>query len=344
MKRIVSCLLLSVALLVSESSAQNPEDLPLFMVVREAQAMIAKGDLVGALPYLDELEDRFSTTEDENIRTMVQRFSFLRGKVYLQCFEKDGNQEHLRKAAKAFGFFAEKFPDDPHAVSAMQERTDCLLALQEWAEAARVIETVLDEKKPYRKQILKRSDLMKLLEDRKRCYEKLNKKVPVIRKQASAGLEEKPQLFKKIPDLHPGDGDLRLEDAPLRFIVERTEVLTSEGKFAELIPFLDELEDRFSKTEDENIRPIVQRFSFLRGIGFLQAFANSNDKADLQKAANAFADFAAAFPEDLKAAKAREMRDKCHEMNAQKKNLGQAAKARTMIQVLLKEIKANNKR
>ena len=53
---------------------------------------------------------------------------------------------------------------------ALQKRTDCLRALHEWKEAARVIELLLDNSKPYRKQILKRSELMNLYFGRAQCY------------------------------------------------------------------------------------------------------------------------------------------------------------------------------
>ena len=53
-----------------------------------------------------------------------------------QSFAKTGKHSFLGKAAAAFGFFAEKFPDDPKAVMAMQKRSDCLQALHEWEKAA----------------------------------------------------------------------------------------------------------------------------------------------------------------------------------------------------------------
>jgi hypothetical protein len=53
---------------------------------------------------------------------------------------------------------------------AMQKRTMCLRALHEFKEAAKVIEILLDPKKPYRKQILKRSELMNLYFGRAQCY------------------------------------------------------------------------------------------------------------------------------------------------------------------------------
>ena len=53
---------------------------------------------------------------------------------------------------------------------AMQKRTDCLRSLQEWREAARVIETLLDPEQPYRKQILKRSELLNLYYGKAQCY------------------------------------------------------------------------------------------------------------------------------------------------------------------------------
>ena len=132
--------------------------------------MIGKGDFAGASPMLDELEVRFEDEKDPAVEKILQQFGFVRGIGYLQSFAKSGNKEFIVKAASAFGFFAEKFPNDPKAVMAMQKRTDCLRSLQEWREAARVIETLLDTNQPYRKQILKRSELLNLYYGKAQCY------------------------------------------------------------------------------------------------------------------------------------------------------------------------------
>ncbi len=164
-------LLLSMACLaLNYASAQNPADMPLRQVISEAQAKIAANDFAGASPYLDELEVRFEDEKDPAVAKILQQFGFVRGIGYLQSFGKTGNQKFLGKAASAFGFFAEKFPTDPKAVMALQRRTDCLRALHEWEEAARVIETLLDPSKPYKKQIKKRSELLSLYFGRAQCY------------------------------------------------------------------------------------------------------------------------------------------------------------------------------
>ena len=149
---------------------QSPADMPLRQVISEAQALIGKGDFAGASPLLDELEVRFEDEEDPEVEKILQQFGFVRGVGYLQSFAKTGNQDFLGKASSAFGFFAEKFPNDPKAVMALQKRTDCLRALHEWKDAARVIELLLDPSKPYKKQILKRSELMNLYFGRAQCY------------------------------------------------------------------------------------------------------------------------------------------------------------------------------
>ena len=150
--------------------SQSPADMPLRQVISEAQAMIGQGDFAGASPLLDELEIRFEDEKDPEVEKILQQFGFVRGVGYLQSFAKTGNKDFLVKAASAFGFFAEKFPNDSKAVMALQKRTDCLRALHEWNEAARVIETLLDPAKPYKKQILKRSELMNLYFGRAQCY------------------------------------------------------------------------------------------------------------------------------------------------------------------------------
>ena len=150
--------------------AQKTEDMPLRQVISSAQSKIGEGDFAAAAPYLDELEARFEGEKDPAIAKILQQFGFVRGVGYLQSFAKTGKQAFLGRAASAFAFFAEKFPDDPKAVLAMQKRTMCLRALNEFNEAAKVIEILLDPQKPYRKQILKRSELMNLYFGRAQCY------------------------------------------------------------------------------------------------------------------------------------------------------------------------------
>jgi tetratricopeptide (TPR) repeat protein len=162
--------LLGILVFQFNSFGQSPSDMPLRQVISEAQALIGQGDFAGASPLLDELEVRFEDEEDPEVEKILQQFGFVRGVGYLQSFGKTGNKDFLGKASAAFGFFAEKFPNDSKAVMALQKRTDCLRALHEWKEAALVIELLLDSAKPYRKQILKRSELMNLYFGRAQCY------------------------------------------------------------------------------------------------------------------------------------------------------------------------------
>ena len=166
----LAVLFLTILFCCVSLKGQNPADMPLRQVIELAQNMIGKGDFAGASPYLDELEVRFEDEKDPAVEKILQQFGFVRGVGYLQSFAKSGNKEFIIKAASAFGFFAEKFPNDPKAVMAMQKRTDCLRSLQEWKEAARVIEVLLDPAQPYRKQILKRSELLNLYYGKAQCY------------------------------------------------------------------------------------------------------------------------------------------------------------------------------
>jgi len=171
-KTLSSLVLLFVLLLQPSFSllGQNAADMPLRQVISSAEEKIGTGDFAGAAPFLDELEVRFENDKNPDVEKILQQFGFVRGIGYLQSFAKTGNQGFLGKAAAAFGFFAEKFPQDPKAVMAKQKQSECLRAMHEWEQAAKVIEELLDEKKPYRKQILKRSELMNLYHGRAQCY------------------------------------------------------------------------------------------------------------------------------------------------------------------------------
>ncbi len=149
---------------------QNPADMPMRQVMSEAQELIGAGDYASAAPYLDQLEIRFAGEGNPEVEKILEQFGFVRGVGYLQNFGKTGDMAYMQKAADAFGKFAEKYPQNENAVNAMQQRTTCLRALQNWPEAAAVIETLLDENQPYKKKIVKRSELLNLYHGRAQCY------------------------------------------------------------------------------------------------------------------------------------------------------------------------------
>jgi len=149
---------------------QDPSNMPIRQVISETQALVGQGDFAGATPFLDELELRFQDEKDPKVEVILQQFGFVRGVGYLQTYAETAEKEYLSKAAKAFGDFADKFPKDPKAVTALQKRTDCLRSDQQWNEAADVISKLLDPNQPFRKQILKRSELLNLYFGKAQCY------------------------------------------------------------------------------------------------------------------------------------------------------------------------------
>ncbi len=144
--------------------------MPMRQVMSEAQELIGAGDYATAAPYLDQLEIRFAGEGNPEVEKILEQFGYVRGVGYLQNFGKTGDMANMQKAADAFAKFVEKYPENENAVSAMQQRTTCLRALQKWDEAAEVIEELLDENKPFKKKILKRSELMNLYYGRAQCY------------------------------------------------------------------------------------------------------------------------------------------------------------------------------
>ena len=154
---------------------QNPADMPMRQVLSGAQELIGQGDYASAAPYLDQLEIRFADEGNPEVEKILEQFGFVRGVGYVQNFAKTGEMSNMQKAADAFAKFVEKYPENENAVAAMQQRTTCLRALagtdpSKWLEAAQVIETLLDENQPFKKKIVKRSELMNLYFGRAQCY------------------------------------------------------------------------------------------------------------------------------------------------------------------------------
>ena len=168
-KQLVSPIL-PLLFLAQNIYGQNPAEMPMRQVMSEAQELIGAGDYATAAPYLDQLEIRFAGEGNPEVEKILEQFGFVRGVGYVQNFGKTGDMSNMQKAADAFAKFVEKYPENANAVSAMQQRTTCLRALQKWDEAAEVIEELLDEDKPFKKKILKRSELMNLYYGRAQCY------------------------------------------------------------------------------------------------------------------------------------------------------------------------------
>jgi tetratricopeptide (TPR) repeat protein len=168
-KQLVSSIL-PLLILAQNIYGQNPAEMPMRQVMSEAQELIGAGDYATAAPYLDQLEIRFAGEGNPEVEKILEQFGFVRGVGYIQNFGKTGDMSNMQKAADAFAKFVEKYPENANAVSAMQQRTTCLRALQKWDEAAEVIEELLDEDKPFKKKILKRSELMNLYYGRAQCY------------------------------------------------------------------------------------------------------------------------------------------------------------------------------
>ena len=128
-KHLLPCISI-LTLLNQYSYGQNPADMPMRQVMSEAQELIGAGDYATAAPYLDQLEIRFAGEGNPEVEKILEQFGFVRGVGYLQNFGKTGDMANMQKAADAFAKFVEKYPENENAVSAMQQRTTCLRALQ----------------------------------------------------------------------------------------------------------------------------------------------------------------------------------------------------------------------
>ena len=144
--------------------------MPQRQLISETRKLLDSGDFAGVAPLLDELEVRFQDENNPEIERLLSEMGFVRGVGYLQSYAESGTKDFLSKAAKAFGEYAEKFPKDPKAVIALQKRTDCLRSDEQWDQAAKVIEKLLDPGQPFRKQILKRSEILNLYFGKAQCY------------------------------------------------------------------------------------------------------------------------------------------------------------------------------
>jgi len=154
----------------AHGQAVKLENMPLRFITGQTDKLIAEGKFAEVAPYLDELELRFEDNKDPKIKDALQKFGFIRGVAFLQTFAKSNDKQDLRKAAKAFGFFAEKFPDDAKALEALEKRTVCLRALNDFRAAAIDIEKLLDPKGKFLSKIKKASRILDLRFGLAQCY------------------------------------------------------------------------------------------------------------------------------------------------------------------------------
>ncbi len=154
---------------------EDPSKMPSRQIQAEVEKLIEDGDFSAAAPYIDELEIRLKDEKGVDINAFLRQVGFVRPVGYLQSYAETGEKEFLTKAADAFGSFAEKFPDHEKAVLALQKRTDCLRSDEQWSEAAKVIEKLLDPSQPFRKKVEegKRSELLNLYYGKAQCYHML---------------------------------------------------------------------------------------------------------------------------------------------------------------------------
>ena len=98
---------------------------------------------------------------------------------------------------------------------------------------------------------------------------------------------------------------------PQRQLISETRKLLDSGDFAGVAPLLDELEVRFQDENNPEIERLLSEMGFVRGVGYLQSYAESGTKDFLSKAAKAFGEYAEKFPKDPKAVIALQKRTDC---------------------------------
>ena len=149
--------------------AQNPSRYALRQVIELAQEMIGKGDFAGASPMLDELKFALRMRKIQRLRKFFNNLVLFEGLViYKVC--KSGKKNLLLRQRVPLVSLRRKFPNDPKANGHAKENGLSSISYKNGKKQLSVIETLLDTNQPYRKQILKRSDLLNLYYGKAQCY------------------------------------------------------------------------------------------------------------------------------------------------------------------------------
>lgn len=116
------------------SAAQEVTQMGLTAVQEAATTLVSAGDLIGALPYLVELERRLRDAAEPQ-RQGLEAVYFFMGLAHMQRYGTAGD-EALTQAIAAFSRYLEVFPNGDRAHFARGNRADCFRVQGKFREAA----------------------------------------------------------------------------------------------------------------------------------------------------------------------------------------------------------------
>lgn len=153
--------LIVAALLASCSTslvAQDASQLGFTTLQSQANALVEKGQLIEAQPYLEELIKRVE--KDEDTELALDFPIFLVGTAHIQKFVSSGVRGELESALKWYAKLEKEYPDSPKLKDAILKKIDVLRILGRTDDAVALMEQVLSDKYPFRLSFSERESLL----------------------------------------------------------------------------------------------------------------------------------------------------------------------------------------
>ncbi|CAI8363156.1 MAG: Outer membrane protein assembly factor BamD [Opitutia bacterium UBA7350] len=136
--------LLALTLSLPGLHSQEYAQMAFSEVKSQASAYVANGNLVAALPILQELVKRVEGAPDSDVE--IDYPVFLIGSAYIQNFTTTGSDAELSKALSWFDRLENDYPDSKYVKAATLKRIDVLRVLKRTDEAVELIKALLSGK------------------------------------------------------------------------------------------------------------------------------------------------------------------------------------------------------
>lgn len=135
--------LTSIALLCSRLSAQSLDNVTDTDLQQQVSALVERGNLIEALPYLNEFVKRLNNRPSEQ-QAAIPDLVFFAGFANMQKYSQSNDKKFLKAAIENFDVYLERLPTGPRAHTAYLKKADCYRGLNEWQAAADTLISLLN--------------------------------------------------------------------------------------------------------------------------------------------------------------------------------------------------------
>ncbi len=153
--------------------AQDPTQMGFTDLQAQANSLVERGQLLEALPFLQELIKRVDSSDNSDYALDFPLF--LTGTAYIQSYVNTGNAGELNRALQWYDRLEKDYPNSPNVKEALLKRIDILRALKKTDAALALMQDMLSGKRSVN---LTNAERLKILKDVCQIYYGLGKLQP----------------------------------------------------------------------------------------------------------------------------------------------------------------------